>query len=127
MFSTLSGKKAIADDSENRTRCTIYQNRNGWQGFERIRSCNCLFKITGERKTAICGIKKKEIRRHHFKKLSIEWFGLCCPKRALRHLITSVLFIKLICSTLHGSQPFTKKSVYISNTMFYCVLLQRLI
>ena len=77
MFSALSGKKAIADDFENRTRCTIYQNRNGWQEFQRIKGCNCLLKITGERKTANCGIKKRKKKKFtntNFKKLSIEWF-----------------------------------------------------
>lgn len=70
MFSTLSGKKAIADDFENRTRCTIYQNRNGWRGFQRIMSCNCLFEITGEGDCNLQEKKKKDIQPHNFLKVT---------------------------------------------------------
>lgn len=66
MFSALSGKKAIADDFENRTRCTIYQNRHGWQGFQRIKGCDCLFKNRRRKEDRILqNLKKKRKKCNH--------------------------------------------------------------
>ena len=87
MFSTLSGKKAIADDFENRTRCTIYQNRKGWRGFQRVVTVCSKKKENHRRKEA--SLQFTELKDGNiFSKLSTEWFGLECPESAFRDLNT---------------------------------------
>lgn len=72
------------------------KTEKGWQGFQRIKSCNCLFKITG--KTAIYGIKKKENSADAIFK-SYQQSGLAYTVHKLLQEIEirkSVLFTKLI-------------------------------
>lgn len=116
MFSALSGKKAIADDFENRTRCTIYQNRNEWQRFLRIEACNCLFKTTGRKRGRQFRKLKKERRRKFCSWRRLK--KLHRPNTNWRNLKTSIVhktdssFQEIQSVALSGSQHFIMKSMY---------------
>jgi len=72
MFSTLSGKKAIADDIENRNRCTIYESRKRLVGIFR----EVVIVVRNHRRKADCNLwnKKKNIQNTFHQQEDLGYF-----------------------------------------------------